>query len=44
MLKRVPAEKWDEVNREVYQAIQRYVEGDSIKFGAVVVLVSITKT
>jgi SAM-dependent methyltransferase len=44
MLKRVPAEKWGEINREVQQAIQEFVEGDSIKFGADVVLASATKT
>ena len=44
MLKRVPAEKWDAINREVHEAIQPYVEGGSIKFGAVVVLASAAKT
>jgi hypothetical protein len=38
MLKRIPAEKWDEVNRAVLQAIGQYQDADSIKFGAVVVL------
>ena len=40
LLERVPASKWNEINREVYQEISRYREGDSIKFGAVVVLAS----
>jgi hypothetical protein len=40
LLERVPASKWDEINREVYQEISRYREGDSIKFGAIVVLAS----
>ena len=40
MIKRVPAEKWDQVNREVAEAVGRFTEGGSIKFGAVVVLAS----
>jgi len=40
LLKRVPAEKRDEVDREVMTAIQQYADGDGIKFGAVVVLAS----
>jgi SAM-dependent methyltransferase len=44
LLERVPAGKWDEINREVYQKINRYREGDSIKFGAGVVLASGRKT
>jgi SAM-dependent methyltransferase len=40
LLERVPADKWDDINREVYQAMNRYREGDSVKFGAVVVLAS----
>jgi SAM-dependent methyltransferase len=40
MLKRVPAQKWDEINREVYEAIGQYVRGDKIEFGAMVHLVS----
>jgi SAM-dependent methyltransferase len=44
MLKRVPTEKWDEINREVQRAVQEYVSSNSIKFGAVVVLASATKT
>jgi len=40
MLQRVPAEKWDEINRTVYAAIERYVVGDKIEFGATVVLAS----
>jgi len=44
LLERVPARKWDEINREVYQEINRYRDGDSIKFGAVVVLASGKKT
>jgi ubiquinone/menaquinone biosynthesis C-methylase UbiE len=40
MLKRVPAEKWDEMNREVIASVNKYADGGSIKFGAVVVLAS----
>jgi len=44
MIKRIPAEKWEQVNREVLESIGRYADGGSIKFGAVVVLASGTKT
>jgi SAM-dependent methyltransferase len=44
MIKRVPAEKWEELNREVLKSLGRYADGGSIKFGAVVVLASGTKT
>jgi SAM-dependent methyltransferase len=40
LLERVPANEWDEINREIHREIERYREGDSIKFGAVVVLAS----
>jgi hypothetical protein len=40
MLKRVPTEKWDDVNRDVYKAIGQYVRADKIEFGAMVHLVS----
>jgi SAM-dependent methyltransferase len=40
MIKRVPAEKWEQMNREVLESVGRYAEGGSIKFGAVVVLAS----
>jgi len=43
LLERVPAERWDEINREVCRAIQRYQDGGSLKFGAAVVLASGTK-
>ena len=43
LLQRVPAEKRNEIDREVLSAIQQYADGDSIKFGAVVVLASGTK-
>jgi len=44
MFERVPPEKWDEINSEVYRAISKYIVGDDIKFGAVVVLASAKKT
>jgi len=40
MIKRVPAEKWDDLNREVLASVNKYADGGSIKFGAVVVLAS----
>ena len=40
LLERVPADDWDEVNQRVYRAVNVYREGDSINFGAVVVLAS----
>jgi SAM-dependent methyltransferase len=40
LLGRVPSNRWDEINRDVYRAINRYRDGDSIKFGALVVLAS----
>ncbi len=43
LLQRVPAERRNEIDREVLSAIQQYAGGDSIKFGAVVVLASGTK-
>jgi SAM-dependent methyltransferase len=44
MIKRVPAEKWDQMNREVLESVGRYNDSGAIKFGAVVVLASATKT
>jgi len=44
LLERVPSEKWDQINREVSQEVEKYRDGDSIKFGAVVVLASGAKT
>ena len=40
MLKRVPADKWDAINREVYRELGRFARGDKIEFGAVVNLAS----
>jgi len=44
LLDRVPPENWDEINRDVHAAVRRYGDGDSVKFGAVVVLASGTKS
>jgi SAM-dependent methyltransferase len=43
MIKRIPPEKWDQVNREVLESLGRYAEDGSIKFGAAVVLASGSK-
>jgi len=43
LLERVPRDQWDEVNREVQAAVSKYVEGDAVKFGVVVVLASGSK-
>jgi len=43
LLQRIPASRRNEIHREVIDAIQQYADGDSIKFGAVIVLVSGTK-
>jgi len=40
LLERVAADKWDAINREVHAAVNHYREGESIKFGAWVVLAS----
>jgi len=40
MLARVPEEKWQEIQREVRAAVERYRVGDEIHFGAKVVLAS----
>jgi len=43
LLQRVRAEQRHEIDRDVLSAIQQYADGDSIKFGAAVVLASGTK-
>jgi SAM-dependent methyltransferase len=40
LLKRVPAEKWPEINAEVHAAIRKYEDSGAIKFGAAIVLAS----
>jgi ubiquinone/menaquinone biosynthesis C-methylase UbiE len=43
LLQRIPVEGRDEIDRKVIGAIQQYVDGETIKFGAVVILASGTK-
>jgi SAM-dependent methyltransferase len=38
LLERVPAGQWEQVNTKVHAAVRQYADGDSVKFGAVVVL------
>jgi SAM-dependent methyltransferase len=40
LLRRVPAEKWPEINAEVHAAIRKYEDSGAIKFGAAIVLAS----
>jgi SAM-dependent methyltransferase len=40
MLDRVPAEKWPQINAEVYEAVRRYSNGEKIAFGASVIFAS----
>jgi len=40
MLERVPQEKWPQIHAEVHAAVRRYSDGESIAFGASVVLAS----
>ena len=40
LLDRVPPEKWEAINAEVHASLRKYADGDSVKFGAVVVLAS----
>lgn len=43
MLDRVPASMWPQIHTEVFASIAQYVQGDSIPFGASVVLASGSK-
>jgi SAM-dependent methyltransferase len=43
-LQRIPGDRWEEVNREIYRAIEPYRVGDEIRFGALVVFASATRT
>jgi ubiquinone/menaquinone biosynthesis C-methylase UbiE len=43
LLNRVPAEKWDAIDKEIHAAIARYAEGETINFGVSVVLGSGTR-
>jgi SAM-dependent methyltransferase len=40
LLKRVPTEKWPEINAEVHAALRKYEDAGAIKFGATIVLAS----
>ncbi len=40
LLERVPADRWPEIHTEVHAAIGKYSDGETIEFGATVVLVS----
>jgi SAM-dependent methyltransferase len=40
MLDRVPAEMWPRIHADVHSAVEKFVDGDAIKFGASVVLAS----
>jgi SAM-dependent methyltransferase len=43
LLEQVPGHKWDEINAEVHASLRKYVDGQSVQFGAVIVLASGTK-
>jgi SAM-dependent methyltransferase len=43
LLDRVAVKQWEGIDREVHAAIGRYADGDTLKFGAVVVLASGSK-
>lgn len=43
LLDQVPPDQWDEVNRQVHDAIQPYVKGKHIEFGVQVVMASAIK-
>jgi ubiquinone/menaquinone biosynthesis C-methylase UbiE len=40
LLDRVPKDKWNDINREIYESVRRYAGADGIEFGANVVLAS----
>jgi SAM-dependent methyltransferase len=40
LLERVPAEKWPQIHAEVHAAVRQYFDGESVAFGASVVLAS----
>ena len=43
LLDRVPPEKWEAISAEVHASLRKYVDGNSVKFGATLVLASGTK-
>ncbi len=44
LLERVPPEKWNEIHAEAHTSIEKYFDGQSVKFGVTVVLASGRKT
>jgi SAM-dependent methyltransferase len=40
LMERVPADQWDEISKEIYTALGKYVEGDQVNFGATLVFAS----
>jgi SAM-dependent methyltransferase len=40
LIERVPEDKWAQINAEVHAALGKYVDADSVRFGAMVVLAS----
>lgn len=40
LLERVPENKWDEIDSEIHQAVQKYFDGKAVNFGVTVVLAS----
>jgi SAM-dependent methyltransferase len=43
MLERVPSDQWPRINAEIFAEVQKYSDGNELKFGASVVLASGTK-
>ena len=43
LMERVPAERWEQINKEAHAAIGRYSDGKKVDFGAVLVLASGSK-
>jgi SAM-dependent methyltransferase len=43
LLERVPEHKWPQINADVHASLRKYVEGESVQLGAVVILASGTK-
>jgi len=40
LLNRVPADRWPELNEEIYSAIRKYKDGDNLKFTATIIFAS----
>ena len=43
MIERVPSDQWPRINAEIFAEVQKYSDGNELKFGASVVLASGTK-